>query len=273
MQNLRKGCVRAPPTVVVAEMKALIRTLCGKASAALALVASACAVPGVEDPYDTLARSSQYETTGTTPPGVVEIELSSAIDPNEASDLGLAVKYGLDERTEAVAEAALLRHRSGETNGPGDLFLHLTRRLWDGSDEGASVAARLSYKLPAGERGADLGTGEADFFAAALAEAPVGPAVATLAYELGVLGDPDGAATDVEHAVALTLAASLAPRFAGFVGADATLLPEADESSSAGRLGFAVSLSPTLLVDAAIALGFDGDTPDEELLVGITWSL
>ena len=236
---------------------------------ALAFVASVgCSAAPLNDDWDTRGRSAQFDATDTAPEGVIEIQLGSSFESDDAIELSTAVNYGVTDAVEA--SAALSIHHDGRRDGEhgvGDLAVGLKNRWIEGGGPRPAFATELGLSLPTGDQ--DLSSQGVDPTFAALATSVFGRTTVTGRYELSLPSAGDDPGRDTTHYVAFSAANAFRPRIAVFGTGDASWAEDGEVASTAG-LGVAISLSRSVLLDAAIAFGMSGDVPDSDLLVTLS---
>ena len=145
-------------------------------------------------------------------------------------------------------------------------------RFWE-SGAGTSAAFQIATKLPSGEEREGLGTGELDFFGSGIFTHQFAESTAVTAYyELGLLGDPDGPGTDLQHGVAIAASHPLSSRLAAFAEVAGVFASEGPTPVFI-TLGLATSFTPSFAFDMGLAVGLNDDAPDLQFLVGMTVNL
>lgn len=234
---------------------------------------SACALQPPEDPLDVLGRSAFFPATATAPAGVLEAQLATVYDPGETLDVNVALTYGVTERTEVGLEFVALADRGREdVRGVGDLSFGITSRLLDEQGARPALAVMAAAKLPVGDEEDEISSGETDVFLGATVGKTTPGAVFALAYELGLLGDPEGAGLIAEHGVELVGARHLHERLALLLALTGGWVPEEGDVTSTARAVLAFSASKRALIEAGVELGLENDSPGSQILLGLTYS-
>jgi len=242
---------------------------------ALLLALAGCvSIPGDGWPV-TPQRPRISRTTSTTAAGSFELEAGLALDPGDSLALVTEFKHGLHEDTELFlgwAPYQSIELPGEDADGAGDLTLGMRHRFWE-DGRGNSVAFQTATKLPVGDEDEGLSSGEVDFFAAGmLTHVPDELTTVTGYYELGVIGEPSRADTDLSHRLALAGTYRFEPETLAF-GEISRLHAAFGPDPMIALGGVARTVSESLVIDVALALGVNDDAPDAMLLVGLTTNL
>jgi hypothetical protein len=220
-------------------------------------------------------RPTVSSDTGTTAHETFELEAGVTVDPGDLVSLPTSLKYGLTEQTEVFATWSPLDYLQlpGEDQvGPGDLVLGARSRFAEQTDGRPSFAIQSQVKLPTANDSEGLGTGELDFSLAGIATRAFEDVTVTGYLQVDVLGDPAGG-TDLGQKVAVAAARGLPDDVGVFAEVAGIFVPEKDDTQGLATLGATYTLSPALVLDAGVVLGFGDDAPDVHFLVGFTRNL
>lgn len=242
----------------------------------LPLALAGCTLVGGEHLPVTPHRPTFSRSTATTAEGSLEVETGLVVDPDDLFDTPTTFKSGLSDRSEVFVDVSPfvdVETDGVDGDGFGDLAVGVCHRFWEERDDEPSAAFQLLTKLPTGDEDEGLSSGEIDFFAAAIATKTLGPDSVTAFYQLGVLGDPDGAGTDLQNGLAVSGSHPLDERL-GVYGELAALFGGSDvDDLTFATVGFTHPAAPDLVFDAGVRLGLLGDAPDLQLLFGLTYNL
>ncbi len=235
----------------------------------------ACEVVHKEGVQVTPQRPTFSSGTTTTASGTVEIEAGLTVDPGDSVDVPTNTKVGLSEQTELFLGWSPYRHldlRGPDGNGPSDLLVGTRHRFLDETDTRPAAALQLATKLPTGSTREGLSSGEVDFFAAGIVSKDFETVSLTGFYQLGVLGESNDDAVDVEHGLALALGVPILEELGAFAELAGVFTPEQNFDSVFTTVGVAYALSESLVLDGAFAVGLNDDAPDFQVLVGLTFN-
>lgn len=224
-------------------------------------------------PSATAQRSSFSTDSVTTAPGTVELELGGGVGPNSDRAAVLAVKYGLDPRSEVyVCAAPYLRARPGRRtrHGRSATDIGWRHRFHETPDGAAGV--QIAARLPDGSHADGLASGESELFLGGILDGRNEHLAWTLFYQLGSLGDA-GSDRDTQHALGVVLGAPLSEELDGFVEVFGESTRARGEHPLAAQLGVAWNHDPTRIYDLALQLGLNDDAAHTQLLFGVTWNL
>ncbi len=213
--------------------------------------------------------------TRTTPTDVLELEAGVAVDPTdpeEAFDLPVLAKLGLGPRTELFGGISLWRAAEGEAS-LGDSVLGVRHRLWDETLTRPATAFKLTTKLPTAQPRYGVGSGEIDFFAAGIHTRTVERYEFTGFYQLGLIGEPEAASTELELALAGAVAFDVTRRWTAFAELAGVFRPDSDLEAVFLTLGGMFRYAPWMYLDGALAIGLTSDAPEVLLLFGVTRSV
>ena len=129
---------------------------------------------------------------------------------------------------------------------------------------------QLITKLPSGDENDGLSTGEVDFLAAAILDKQVGQVSTTLFYQLGILGEPDDADTDIEHSIALAGTFPMGDKWALYGELAAVEIVEQDLNEIFTMAGFMYRVRKDLVLDVGVVVGLNHDAPDFQIVFGFT---
>lgn len=233
---------------------------------------SACVAvaPGGEEA--TPQRPTFSSGTTTTAEGTLEVEFGIDSDPGERLDTPTVLKYGAGPRTETflgLSPLVRISEGSSDASGFGDLLLGIRHRFWEPAGGTTTRALQVAAKLPTANDDNGLGNGEVELFAAVIESHQLREIADTVYYELGVVADPDGDGTGLRHALAIAASQPFDERLSGFLELAGIFDPNAPDPLFATG-GASYALAPSTVLDAAVAVGLNGDAPDLRLLVGLT---
>lgn len=237
----------------------------------LCLPLGACSIRHDPNVLVSPQRPTVSSDTTITAAGTYELEAGLVLDPGDTLALNTTLKLGLDEVTDVFVGWTPYAHidRPGDDGtGTGDSAVGARRRVWEKGPN--AVAVQMATKLPTGDEGEGLSSGEIDFFLAGiLSHEEDSGATLVGFYELGLIGEPGASDTGTQHTAALaaskpwkddmTLFGELSKRHAAF-GDDPLL----------AILGIAKRTRPGLVYDGALAVGLNDDAADLTLLFGLT---
>lgn len=245
----------------------------------LPLLAVGALAAGCATPADRVAAGPQRPTvssdTSTTAPDSLEVELGASWDPSERFEVPTTWKYGAGEKSELFLDVPLYQRmdRSGVRDGDdlvGDVLLGLRRRFYEDEHERFAAAWQLGVKLPTGDERAGLSSGETDLALAGILDAAAPPAGFTAFCELSVQ-DPTDAA-DLLTTVALAAGVHTSEEQLLFLEL-ADFWGELGDAHFLLTGGVARWLRKDLVIDAAVVLGSGADTPELQLVAGLTANL
>lgn len=220
-------------------------------------------------------RPTVSSDTNTTAEGSVELETGLAVDPGDSFSTPSALKYGIGPISEVFLGFSpynRVERPGNDGEGFGDVVIGGRHRFWE-DGRGTSAAVQLATKLPTSDRDEGLGSGEVDFAAAAIATHAIDAVTSvTLYYELGALGDANGAGTDAQHTLAVSGGHALDERLGVFAELAHIASPGGTDPSFA-TAGATYALSPGLILDCGVSLGLNDDAADAVLLAGLTMNL
>jgi Putative MetA-pathway of phenol degradation len=244
--------------------------------AGVALLTCSCFSFKVEPQAATPQRPTVSSDTSTTAPGTFELEAGGLIDPHDGWDSPLTLKWGMSGDAELFAGWSPYQEEQlpgPDASGVGDTLVGLRYRFLEEAGSRPAAALQLATKLPTGDEHDGLSTGEVDFLAAGILSKQVGQVGTTLFYQLGVLGEPDGTGTDIEHSIALAGSFPLAEGWALLGELAAVEVPEQDLNAVFTTAGFAYTVSKDLVLDVAVVVGLNDDAPDFQVVFGFTKNL
>ncbi len=238
----------------------------------LTLAFTACSTPGPNRPPVTPQRPTVAADTSTTAKGSFELEAGVALDPSTAFDAPMTIKHGAGEATEINVgfNPFTWRDQGGcDESGFGDMTFALRHRFLEGIDERPSAAFQFTTKLPTADEDKGLSSGEIDFFPAAIVTQGFGDLTATLYYQLGILGDPQGTGTDIQPTGTAMLAASFTDRI-GAVVEFAGIDDPGPVDPIFTTLAVSYAWHPALVFDAGVVFGLNDDAADAQFVIGVT---
>lgn len=218
-------------------------------------------------------RPTLSSDTSTTAEGTFELEAGVAVDPSEAVDTPLSLKFGAGPSTEVFLSGApfLFREVPGrDARGPGDVVVGLRHRFLESAARHPSAAFQASIKLPTADE--ELGSEEVDLSVAAMATQGFGDLTVTGYYDLGVLGDPGGG-TDVSHSLALATSHPLSNSVGAFAEIAGVSIPDQDAEQAFTTFGVTYAASNSLVFDVGAVVGLDRDARDFQFIIGLTRNL
>jgi len=211
--------------------------------------------------------------TNTTASGTTEIETGFLYDVDDAIRLPSTLKVGVTDRTELFLDFIPYQDVDvgfTDSQGFGDLRIGTRQRIWDETEEDPGLAYQLEAKIPTADASDGLGTGETDFFVAAIADTSFNDIAFTSYYQLGFLDDIGDDGVDLEHGLAVAARQAIDYQFTSFGEIALVTAPEQDRDELFTTLGVAYNVDPSFVVDAAIVVGLTSDAPDLQLLFGLT---
>ncbi len=218
-------------------------------------------------------RPTVSSNTVTTGEHTLELEGGVAADFDGNLDTPLLLKWGIAENAELfVGWSPLVTVERDAENGFGfgNLALGTRVRVLDETDTTPAAAVQLYTKLPTATEGEGIGTDEVDFRIAGIADKQLGDFSTTGYYELGVLGNPVGTGTDLEHVLALAVSTPINERWNAFGELSFRNQVEGDTDVGLAIAGLAYLAHPHSIFDMGLAIGLNDDAPDVQLLVGYT---
>ena len=240
-------------------------------SVALSLSAASCGLLSTDPAPVVPQRPTVSSDTGTTAEGTLEVEGGVALDPGDRLDLPLSLKWGIGESTELFAGGPAYSHvwvDGPDPEGVGDLLLGMRHRFVEEEHGHPSVALQWTTKLPTAPL--DLGTGEVDFGAAAIATKTLGGIAWTGFYELGIVGESGQPDTDLRHTMALGGSLPLGRDWFSFAEVAGIVEVEADTEQLLLTTGAGYFVRDNLALDVGLAVGLSEESPDLMLMVGFT---
>ena len=237
----------------------------------LAAAAASCQLPRQQPA--TPQRPTVSVNTTTTAEGTLELEAGVNVDPADAFDSPLRLKYGTGPATELFAGVSPYQRfdaPGADVDGSSDLVLGARHRLWQGGEDLPSGAVVLATKLPTASTASGLSSGETDLRAALVLNQSVGPVGLNAFYQYGALGDPAGAGTVSEHTGTLTASVALTDRWSALAELAGVVVPAQDLESWFVITGVAWAAEPWLVLDAGVTVGLSDDAPDLQVFVGFT---
>ena len=242
-------------------------------STLFALVACGCTNFKVEPQAATPQRPTLSADTATTAPGTFELEAGGQIDPHDSWGIPVTLKWGMSTGAELFVgwTPYEVENRTGpNASGVGDTFVGLRYRFLEETRAAPAAALQLTTKLPTGDENDGLSTGEVDFLAAVILDKQVGQVSTTLFYQLGVLGEPDDADTDIEHSIALAGTFPMVDQWALYGELAAVEIPEQDLNEILATAGFMYTVRKDLVLDVGVVVGLNHDAPDFQIVFGFT---
>ncbi|MFQ5750810.1 MAG: transporter [bacterium] len=223
-------------------------------------------------------RPSFSTNTSTTYPGWLEFEFGITADEH-IIDSPLVLKLGFTTNTEFfVGISPLVRVSNGVSEtGFGDVAIGARTRFRDGKDNSPSFAGQFSIKLPTADEDRGLGSGEVDFNFLVILSQIFEDFGVDLNGGISLIGTP-AAGHDAHFLGILTLSKTLAPKVSGyaelflnhnFASNDKT----EDAATFIASVGASYSVSPRLVLDAAINLNISNAPFDIQVLWGVTHAL
>ncbi len=221
-------------------------------------------------------RPTLSSDTGTTKRGTFELEAGVTVDPGDLYDTPAQVKYGAGTHTELFLGWSPFVHLDAparDATGPGDLFVGTRHRIVDEKEGVPSAALQLTTKLPTASESEGIGSGETDFFVAGMLTKGFGKLSATAFYQAGILGDPSGTGTILQHDAALAAGMPIVDHVGLFAELAGIFQPTTGLDAVFSTVGATYAISPSFVLDAAIQTGITPDAPDFRVLAGFTWNL
>ena len=236
----------------------------------LPLVAGACTTnPKPVTPQ----RPTFSSNTQTTSEDTFELEAGLNADPDDTSNVTTLLKYGLSPTSEVFVGLVPYKHieedSQGDTQqGLGNTTVGVRHRVWE-SDGGLSGAYQFLTKLPTADEDDELGSGEIDFFGAAILTQDLGALDVTGFYQLGILGETDDDGTDTSHLLALASSLPITDPMGLFAEITGIYSPRRDDLAFA-TFGATYSLSQSTMLDFGMRVGLNADSPDAVFIFGVT---
>jgi len=259
----------------------------------LILAAAAAAVPVAVSAQELSPfcadRPDRMITPCVVDPGTVQIELSAidwarTRDRDGRSDETLigdsVLRFGLGDefdlriglspvvRIREISDGRVERHE-----GVGDLTVGLRRRIVDGADDAVSFGVQLAATLPTG--GDRLGQGDWSVELVTPVQVPLGDVFTLgLAPTIAAAADEDGDGRHFAWGGVAGIEAALGERVA--IGTELYAIRNEEDGRPTEATADAHAtwrVSDDVQLDVAAYVGLNDDTPDVELLSGITWRL
>lgn len=238
---------------------------------ALSMSAAGCVLLSTDPAPVVPQRPTVSSDTGTTAEGTFELEAGAVGDPGDRFDMPMTLKWGATESTELFAGGSAYSHvivDGRDPQGIGDLLLGVRHRFVEEEEGHPSVALQWTTKLPTAPL--DLGSGEIDFGAAAIATKAVGDVALTGFYELGIIGESGQRDTDLRHTLAGAASMPFARDWFSFAELAGILQTEADTEQVLLTTGVGYLVRDSLAVDCGLVVGLSEESPDLQFVVGFT---
>jgi hypothetical protein len=220
------------------------------------------------------------QDTQTTADKVIAAELGYAVVQGHEAETPLTLRYGLGPQTEFYTTTSPYKdvNYSGlqpDGSGWGDTFVGFRHRLRDKDMFSPGYGFQVQTKLPTGRPSKGLGSGDIDWFAAAMANQIYYGFDTTLFYQVGLIGETGQNAgnTNHEHTVALQTRREMASNILAFAEAALIWEPEIDREESTLMGGVSFLLDPLTAVDLGVRVGLTDDAPSFQVLFGISRAL
>jgi hypothetical protein len=241
----------------------------------LVLPLAACSATGPGDATFRAQRPFLSSETHTVPDQVIAVEAGAAVAARSQEEYPLAVRYGLGPRSEFYVQTA--PYEKVEVDGPdgegwGDSYVGMRHRLRDADMYSPAYGFQVATKLPTGDEGEGLSSGEIDWFGALMAQQTYYGFETTGFYQLGVLGQQDGPDTHFEHTWAAQTRYATGSPVTPFAEAAFVWEPDADREEVLFMGGASFQLDHLTAIDLAIRVGL-GDAEDFQVLFGISRAL
>lgn len=241
----------------------------------LAFALASCAGFGQGRAPVTPQRPTLSSDTSTTAADTVEVEAGLTLDPGDRADTPMMVKWGASDQTEMLLGWSPIVNIDGgagqDRNGTSDMVVGVRHRFLEETEDRPSAAFQIATKLPTAND--EIGSGEQDFFAAAILGKEVHDVAYTAFYQLGVLGNPAGRGSDLGHDFAFAAGYGLNERWSVFGEMAGQFVPDLDLESIYTTGGVTFRASDDFVYDAGLVLGLSNDAPDLVLMIGMTHNL
>jgi hypothetical protein len=240
----------------------------------LVLPLAACSATGPGDATFRSQRPFISSETHTVPDQVIAVEAGGAIAARSEEDYPLALRYGLGPRSEFYVQTSPYQRTEGgpvEGEGWGDTVVGMRHRLRDADMLSPAYGFQVATKLPTGDVGEGLSSGEIDWYAALMAQQTYYGFETTGFYQAGVLGQPT-ADTSFEHTWAAQTRYATGGPVVPFAEAAFVWEPDADLEEVTFMGGVSFQLDHLTAIDLAIRVGL-ADAEDFQVLFGISRAL
>jgi hypothetical protein len=227
--------------------------------------------------------------THTTPDKLIEIELGGQIVQGHEAEVPLTLKHGLGPQTEFFTTTSPYKEidtndevvdgvQQFDGSGWGDTYVGFRHRFRDKDMFSPGYGFQMQTKLPTGRPKHGLGTGELDWFGAAMANQIYYGFDTTVFYQLGLLGEFSSTAakangTNVEHTLALQTRRELNANVTGFGEAAIVWEPERRREETTLMAGVSFQLDSLTALDLGVRVGVGDDAPSFQVLFGISRAL
>lgn len=211
--------------------------------------------------------------TGTTHVRTFELEAGVSYDPSDAFNSPVTLKYGLDETTEIFSGWAPLQWTElpgSDGVGIGDVTVGLRHRYADEGEYLPSAGFQVVGLLPTADSDDGVGSGKPALFVASMATKAVGNVAGTLYYEIGLLAEQGGGSLDVQHSVAASGSLAFDDTWGAFGEVAGVFQVEGNNSPVFTTMGLTYAFEPSMVMDAGVVVGLNGDAPDLVYQMGIT---
>jgi hypothetical protein len=246
----------------------------------LSLVLFSVASCGTSGPKGTRVHAQRpfiSNDTHTTEDKVVAVEAGVSVISGHETEIPVLVKYGLGPQTEFFFETSPYKSVDNDGvndgSGWGDTFVGFRHRIRDKDMFSPAYGIQVQTKLPSARPSSGLGSGETDWFGAMMATQTYYGVDTTLYYQLGLLGEPAAPNLNLEHTIAIQGRKNVGGSTVAFGEFAFILEPEIDRDESTIMGGVSFGLNPLTALDIGVRLGIGHDSPDFQVLFGISRAL
>lgn len=220
------------------------------------------------------------QDTYTTPDQLIQLELGAAIVSGHETEVPLSLRYGLGPETEFFTTTSPYKdvdrpNDEPDGSGWGDTYIGFRHRFRDKDMLSPGYGFQIQTKLPTGRPSEGLGSGDIDWFAAAMANQIYYGFDTTLFYQLGLIGETGDRAgnTNHEHTIALQTRRDMDANVQAFAEAAFIWEPEIDREEPTLMAGVSIGLDPLTSIDLGIRVGLDDDAESFQVLFGLSRAL
>ena len=220
------------------------------------------------------------QDTYTTPDQLIQLELGGALVTGHETEVPLSLRYGLGPETEFFTTTSPYKdvdrpNDEPDGSGWGDTYIGFRHRFRDKDMLSPGYGFQIQTKLPTGRPSKGLGTGDIDWFAAAMANQIYYGFDTTLFYQIGLIGETGDRAgnTNHEHTIALQTRRDMDANVQAFAEAAFIWEPEIDREEPTLMAGVSILLDPLTSIDLGIRVGLDDDAESFQVLFGLSRAL
>lgn len=217
-------------------------------------------------------RPTLSQNTDTTLPGGVSLEMGAEVGPRGRRSVPTTIRWGAGRDSEVTLGGDLIR-RSGGESGSGDLEVGMRQRLVRVEDGVTGWSWGWLTRIPTASADRGLGSGEVDAQLNVSRDRLRGVSTITQYAQLDLLGNPDGAGTDIGWLGAVAVSRPLGGGYGLVAEGAGRWVPERDEEGVFLTGALTMQLDEWSLVDVGVRLGFGDDAEDWTLFVGFGRSI